>query len=158
MKIIVLTVLALSLLLCLYFVFLSVTAEVPNSGMNDGKLKRCPDKPNCVISESEGAVREGQYIKPLQLHDTGQSDLDQSAQWKRIAEIVANEGGMIKQQNDQYLLAEYRSRVFRFVDDIEFRLDANQNVVHIRSASRSGTSDLGVNRKRVERIRALLEG
>ncbi len=52
-----------------------------------------------------------------------------------------------------YLHAEVRSRIFRFVDDVEFVLVPEQKTVHVRSASRTGSGDLGVNRRRVERLR-----
>jgi uncharacterized protein (DUF1499 family) len=55
-------------------------------------------------------------------------------------------------EQGNYLRAEVRSRVFRFVDDIEFLLDTEQQLIHVRSASRSGHSDFGVNRRRVEQI------
>jgi uncharacterized protein (DUF1499 family) len=53
--------------------------------------------------------------------------------------------------------AEFRSRVFGFVDDVEFFFPAGQRVIHVRSASRTGYSDFGVNRKRIERMRRQLE-
>jgi uncharacterized protein (DUF1499 family) len=55
--------------------------------------------------------------------------------------------------SDSYLHAEFTSAIFRFVDDLEFLVDDTAKVIHVRSASRLGTSDLGVNRKRVEEIR-----
>ncbi len=58
--------------------------------------------------------------------------------------------------SDDYLHAEERSRLFRFVDDLEL-LAAPDGELIVRSASRVGRSDLGVNRRRVERLRALLE-
>jgi len=59
---------------------------------------------------------------------------------------------------ETYLHAEFTSAVFRFVDDVEFLLDDAEKVVHVRSASRVGHSDLGVNRKRVEALREAFEG
>ena len=59
--------------------------------------------------------------------------------------IVTEEGG--------HLHAETRSFLFRFIDDVEFMLDADNQVIHVRSASRTGYSDFGVNRRRVERLR-----
>ena len=59
-------------------------------------------------------------------------------------------------QNENYLYAEYTSAIMRFVDDVEFLYDPGQQVVQVRSASRLGTSDLGVNRKRIEFIRSAL--
>ena len=55
--------------------------------------------------------------------------------------------------DDRTLTAEYRSLIFRFIDDVDFLLDEKEGVIHFRSASRVGYSDLGANRKRMERIR-----
>lgn len=60
-------------------------------------------------------------------------------------------------EDDTYWHIEFRSRLFRFVDDVEFLFDLEQKLIHVRSASRVGYSDLGVNRKRVERIRAFFQ-
>ena len=57
-----------------------------------------------------------------------------------------------------YIRAEFRSRIFQFVDDVEFLFENQGNVIHVKSASRTGYSDFGVNRKRVEKIRAAFEG
>ena len=65
------------------------------------------------------------------------------------ARIVTAEG--------DYLHVEFRSAVFRFVDDVEFLVDTREKNIHFRSASRMGYSDLGVNRRRMERIRAAFE-
>ena len=56
---------------------------------------------------------------------------------------------------ETYLHAEFKSAVFRFVDDVEFFADEGAGVIQVRSAARVGNSDLGVNRKRLETIRAL---
>jgi uncharacterized protein (DUF1499 family) len=56
-------------------------------------------------------------------------------------------------ESNGYLYAEFTSTIFRFVDDVEFLIDVKAQVIHVRSASRLGTSDLGVNRTRVEKIR-----
>jgi len=56
-------------------------------------------------------------------------------------------------EEGSYLHAETRSFLFRFVDDVEFMMDTDSRVIHVRSASRTGYSDLGVNRRRVERLR-----
>ncbi len=63
----------------------------------------------------------------------------------RLAKIIS--------ADDQTLNAKYRSRIFRFVDDVDFVLDESESVIHFRSASRVGYSDMGANRKRMERIR-----
>jgi uncharacterized protein (DUF1499 family) len=58
-------------------------------------------------------------------------------------------------ETDAYLYVEFTSALFRFVDDVEFFADGNAKLIHVRSASRLGKSDLGVNRKRIEAIRVL---
>jgi len=58
--------------------------------------------------------------------------------------------------SDDYLHAEFTSAIFRFVDDVECLIDAANQTIHIRSASRVGYWDLGANRRRVERLRGLL--
>jgi uncharacterized protein (DUF1499 family) len=64
----------------------------------------------------------------------------------------------IKTDRENYVHAEFTSLIFRFVDDVEFLIDASAQVIHVRSASRTGTSDLGVNRRRVEEIRRKFSG
>jgi uncharacterized protein (DUF1499 family) len=61
------------------------------------------------------------------------------------------------QETETYWKVEFRSRIFRFVDDVEFVFDRDSQLIHVRSASRVGYSDLGVNRKRVEKIRSLFQ-
>ena len=63
-------------------------------------------------------------------------------------------GGQIEQDTGAYLWAAFRSKGYRFVDDLECRMDIDSKVIHVRSASRVGHSDLGVNRKRVEALRS----
>ncbi|MGB5260704.1 MAG: DUF1499 domain-containing protein [Gammaproteobacteria bacterium] len=108
-------------------------------------LSPCPSSPNCVSSQ---AADSGQRVAPLTF--TVQPEvafvrLKQVLEKEPRTKIVREEGG--------YLHAEARSFLFRFVDDVEFMLDTDNRVIHVRSASRSGYSDLGVNRRRVERIR-----
>ena len=148
MKILAIVVISSTLLICGYFVFLSMSAARPQGGVENGRLKPCPDKPNCVTSETGGAIREGQSIRPLTL---GRPD-----QWQDLANIIERQGGEVIEHSEDYLRAEFRSRLFRFVDDLEVRLDDDKTTLHIRSGSRSGTSDLGVNRKRVEALRERL--
>ena len=70
--------------------------------------------------------------------------------------IESMERTKIIEETDNYLYAEFKSKIMGYVDDVEFYLDPNENVLHVRSASRLGKSDLGVNRKRIEAIRAKL--
>lgn len=114
-----------------------------NLGVTDGKLASCPGTPNCVNSQSDNPQSK---IEPL----PGVS-IDQ------IVQVVNSmERTTIVEQTDTYLYAEFKSKLMGYVDDVEFYLDRDANMVHVRSASRLGKSDLGVNRKRVEEIRAKL--
>ncbi|NDY59068.1 DUF1499 domain-containing protein, partial [Desulfovibrio sulfodismutans] len=63
----------------------------------------------------------------------------------------------ILQKQNGYFRVEFRSKILGFVDDVEFYLPEDQDVIHIRSAARLGYYDFGVNRRRVEKIRALLQ-
>ena len=112
-------------------------------GLVSGSLAPCPDKPNCVCSESgEDPAR---YIAPLDYSGV----LTEKA-WGDILQIIKELGGEILVANDEYIAATFSSSLFGFIDDVECRLDTSQKRIHIRSASRVGHSDLGVNRKRVE--------
>ena len=110
----------------------------------DGHLNPCPDTPNCVNSEQ---VHGKASIDPLQVSGS----LIKS--WQVLQQAVQEEGGKIEMVNETFLHATFRSRIFRFVDDVTCRLDQKNQLIHISSASRVGYSDLGANRKRVERIR-----
>lgn len=108
-------------------------------------LKPCPRKPNCVSSLASGR----QYIEPLP---------GDEASWERLPGILeAMAGVRIVDQTDTRIHAEARTRFLRFVDDLEFARDPDQGVVQVRSASRLGYSDFGVNRRRVESVRTELK-
>lgn len=116
-----------------------------NLGAADGWLADCPDTPNCVCSQ---ATRAGQRIAPIEF--TGTAD----ESWQRLLKVVvALPNSKVVREDDGYLHVECTSRTFRFVDDLEFLLDAERRVIHCRSASRVGYSDWGVNRRRLEAIR-----
>lgn len=70
--------------------------------------------------------------------------------------VTAAPGARVVCATPEYLYAEFRSRIMRFVDDVEFALDATRGVFHVRSASRVGVRDFGVNRARVEALRGAL--
>lgn len=113
----------------------------------EGRLSACPITPNCVCSEDP---RADAYIEPLRFTATP------AAAWLQLKQVITQSGGRIEVEHDGYLRAIYTSRIFRFIDDVEFRLDASAQVIQVRSAARSGRSDLGVNRARIERLRELL--
>ncbi len=118
-------------------------------GLIDGKLGPCPDSPNCVCSEYEGKVSR---VEPLVF--TG----DPQSAWKNAREAVLDIGGNIEKEMDGYLWATFTSRLFRFVDDLELRMEKTSHNIHVRTASRVGYSDLGVNRERVQKLRKSFNG
>jgi uncharacterized protein (DUF1499 family) len=78
-----------------------------------------------------------------------------AARERLVSLLAAMPRTQVTAVEDRTIRAECRSRIFRFVDDLIFYFDPDQGLIHVRSASRVGRSDLGVNRKRVEAIRAL---
>ena len=110
-------------------------------GLVDGHLAPPSSAPNCVSSEVD--VQPEKKVAPLN------GSLDQIK-----AAIIAT-GGTITSETDSYLSATYMSKLFKFVDDVEIRHE-KEDIWHIRSASRVGFSDRGVNRRRVEEIRAAI--
>lgn len=121
-----------------------------NLGLRDGRLAPCRRTPNCVSSQADPADRR-HYIAPLAFQGPAAAAM---AALHKIVEAAP--GARILRATQDYLYAEYRSRVMRFVDDVELALDAAQGVIHVRSAARVGIRDFGVNRARVEALRAAL--
>jgi uncharacterized protein (DUF1499 family) len=117
----------------------SQKGEAP--GLQNKRLKDPGSKPNAVSSED--GVQPERAVAPL------------NAKFEDVANAIEATGGTITSRTDDYLTATYMSRIFKFVDDVEVRSEGA--LCHIRSASRVGYSDRGVNRKRVEVIRAHLQ-
>jgi uncharacterized protein (DUF1499 family) len=115
-----------------------------NPGLNDSRLAPCPASPNCVSSQ---ASAENQRVEPLRYSgDAAQ------AQWRLLAVLKGMERMQVQRADAGYVHAEFRSALFGFVDDVEFHFDP-PGAIQVRSASRVGYSDFGVNHKRVETIR-----
>ncbi len=110
-------------------------------GVIDGALAPCPSSPNCVVSENH--ADEKHRIDPLP-----------SAAWEKIPNAISAAGGDVTHIDENYLSSTFASKTFGFIDDVEFR--RGEAAVHVRSASRVGHGDGGVNRKRVEALRAAL--
>jgi uncharacterized protein (DUF1499 family) len=121
------------------------TAPTAELDVNDGRLARCPASPNCVSSQ---AGDNGSLIAPLRYHVSPQLAWD-----ALVAVVSAQPRATLVTRQAGYLHAEFRSALFRFVDDVEFLAAADEPVIHVRSASRVGYWDLGANRARVERLR-----
>lgn len=121
-----------------------------NLGVNDGKLLPCPSTPNCVSSQADPTDNE-HYIQPYKY----KSDLQ--AAYSELKTVIEKQDRVkIINTTNTYINAEFTSRLMRYVDDVEFSFDEKEKLVHIRSASRIGKGDMGVNRKRMESIRTNL--
>jgi uncharacterized protein (DUF1499 family) len=123
----------------------------PDLGVSNNQLTPCPESPNCVSSQ---ATDEEHYIDPIQFSGS------QKEAMARLASILETEKRVkIITSTENYVRAEFTSLIFRFVDDVEFYIPdqaPETSVMHVRSASRVGYSDFGVNRKRIEKIRRQL--
>jgi uncharacterized protein (DUF1499 family) len=118
---------------------LSVISQPP--GIEPGKIRPCPTTPNCVSSL---ALIPAAQVLPLATAGT--------IPWTAVRSAVEHAGGTIMLDQEAYLWATFTSTVFRFVDDLEIRRDPD-GTLQVRSASRVGSSDLGVNRRRVNALR-----
>lgn len=118
-----------------------------NLGVTDGRLAPCRRTPNCVSSQADpgDAVH---YIAPIPFRG------DAAAAIAAVRNAVESmQRATVIREAPGYLYAEYRSRLIRFVDDVEFAFDGKAGVLHVRSSSRIGRRDFGVNRARVESLR-----
>ena len=119
-------------------------------GVTNGKLTDCPGTPNCVNSQAPASDPE-HAIAPLPLSG------DPAATMANLKRAIASmPRATIIQETNDYLYIEFASKLMGFVDDVEFYIDTDSQAIQVRSASRLGKSDLGVNRKRIEEIRAKL--
>jgi len=111
-----------------------------------GKFAPCPDKPNCVSSKSSLSLSK---IDPLTYKGS-----PQEAKRKLLGIIKSMPHTRVAANRDNFIHVESTSRIFGFVDDVEFFFEES-GTIHFRSASRVGHSDMGVNRERMEEIRRL---
>lgn len=121
-----------------------------------GTLAPCPDSPNCV---STRAPREDErhHVAPIPLDAAAAPHSPEDA-LSRVAAIIEQQPRMeIVEQGPSYLRATATSTIFQFVDDIDFLVDSDEGMLHVRSASRVGEGDMGVNRARYEFFREALK-
>jgi len=137
----------------IYFFILGINSKSKNApGLIEGHLSKCPNTPNCVCTEYKDHTSH--YIAPITITKNTPPTFNSLLALK---EIIRNMGGSIQLENENYFAATFTSAIFGFVDDLEIRMDTNKKIIHIRSVSRVGRSDLGVNKKRVERLKQLYE-
>lgn len=120
-------------------------------GVKDGKLPRCKRTPNCVSTQADPSDSE-HYIAPIRFKG---SAVEAMAAIRKAVESM-DRSTMVRHEAN-YVYAEFRTKLMRFVDDVEFTFEEKAGLLHVRSASRVGRRDYGVNRTRVEEIRSRVE-
>jgi uncharacterized protein (DUF1499 family) len=117
--------------------------------MNPRALAHCPSSPNCVSTQApdkDHAIAPFRYRKSRAEAKEALKEVIRSLPRTKLVE-----------EDESYLHYEFTSLLIRFVDDVEFLFDDEAKTIHFRSASRTGYGDLGVNRKRMEQVRALVD-
>lgn len=134
------------MILCVAIVALGCGGRLPDEiGVSQGMLAPCPDKPNCVSSFAEDVDH---HVDALSIVGTSLSA------WQGLQSIVeAEPNAEIVTKRDDYIHVVYTSMLMRYRDDVEFLLREREGEIALRSASRVGHSDMGVNRSRIEAIR-----
>lgn len=128
----------------LVFFFTSCFASRPDTlGVTEGLFAVCPDSPNCVSTQAKKSDSEHR-MEPIVYN--GEASLIHQ---KIITTLESMERMTLITSEEFYIHAEFRSKIMRFVDDVEFYIDDEQKLIHFRSASRLGYSDMGVNRDRM---------
>jgi uncharacterized protein (DUF1499 family) len=118
-------------------------------GQSVDGIQGCPQTPNCVSSSPQ--ADDGHHVLPFRIEGPP------SVAWDALKKILlSQEGVAIVEDTGVYIHAEATSKVFKFVDDLGFQLDPDRRLIHVRSASRAGYWDFGVNRKRIEALRKKL--
>ncbi|HXV27821.1 MAG TPA: DUF1499 domain-containing protein [bacterium] len=123
---------------------------MPKTGIHEGRLAPCPSAPHCVSTQSEDPRHRLEPFRYVGSKDVMKKGLVQA--------IQSMPGAAVIEIQDDYLHAEFRSRIMKFVDDLEVYFEPGQKIIHFRSCSRKGYFDFGVNRKRVESLKNQLSG
>lgn len=138
---------SLILFILLYFIYLSIKSHSGSApGLINQKLSPCPDTPNCINSEFKNDTTH--FIDALPYQNQSIADVNQL-----IKDTIQKTGGHITIANNDYIAATYSSKLFRYIDDVEVRIDKEHKTIHFRSASRVGHSDFGANIKRIGLIK-----
>jgi uncharacterized protein (DUF1499 family) len=116
-----------------------------NLGVSNGRLAPCRRTPNCVSSQADPSDRE-HYIAPIAFRGDAMAAIRRALAAMPRAKVIS--------ERENYLYAEFRSKLLGYVDDVEFFYDGS--AIQVRSASRLGRRDFHVNRNRVEQLRALI--
>lgn len=117
----------------------------PNKQLIQGKLAPCPHSPNCISTETN-------TIKPVSI-----AEFTPQEAWSILRASLVQLGGKIEKEQSTYMWASFQTTVLKFTDDVEARLDAHSQMIHLRSASRIGFYDFNTNRQRLEKLINLLK-
>ena len=153
--------LAVLTFLALIITFLGAcSSAAPSPSLNaqgsltNNKLIACPSSPNCVQSEDKNDAEH--YFSAIKFPTSMEFSLLKT----NLTEVIKEMDGELVEntqvQNSSYISATFTSMIFRFVDDFELRIDVEKGVIHLRSASRTGYSDMGVNMNRASEFQELL--
>lgn len=121
-------------------------------GVEGGELTPCPGTPNCVSTQASPSD-ETHYVPPIAYEGSREEAMAKLTEW-----IEQREDATVVERRDDYLRGVFTSRVFGFRDDLEVYFPESEKVAHLRSASRVGQGDLGVNRKRYQAVRSVMTG
>jgi len=135
------------LLFTMALIFAACSGTKPTDiGVKNGVFKACPSSPNCISTQ---AANDDEQHKMSAIPYTGTWE---AAKTKLVKIINDMDRTTVTENEGNYIHSEFMSKTMKFVDDVEFYFDDANKVIHFRSASRIGRSDLGVNRKRMEAI------
>ncbi len=127
---------------------LGCSASKPDDlGIDDGQLKPCPSSPNCVSTQADTSDDE-HYMAPIQYEGS-----TEDAKKKIMVVIDEMPRTEVLKNKDNYIHVTFTTRIMRFVDDVEFYLPPDEKLIHFRSASRVGYSDMGKNRDRMNTVK-----
>ena len=145
MKIFLTILLVLALAGSGYFYFLGKASRKGSApGLVSQKLAPCVSDLNCVCTEYDPG--KASHFSPIKVRGASPESI------LALQGIIEDMGGSVQSIGESYIAATFESAIFGFVDDFEVRVDKERGLVHVRSASRVGRSDLGANRKRVARF------
>jgi len=141
----------LIIFIIIYFIYLGMKSHSGSpAGLIKQKLSPCPDTPNCINSEFRTDTTH--YIDAMSYQEKSAGEVILA-----IEKVIQKTGGEITTINEKYVAAVYKSKLFRFIDDLEIRLDDTDKLIHFRSASRVGRSDFGINIERINLIKNELD-
>ncbi len=132
---------------CVICMIFMVGCGKPDIGIRNGKLLPCPSMPNCVFSDANDASH---HVDPLIY-----SGSRENAMKAVLLVLESMPGAKVVQEKNDYIHAEFTSKIFHFVDDVEFFFPEDTSVIHVRSASRVGYYDHGANKKHMKEIHKL---